>query len=45
VDDAGVTVFSRIGEVPDRGFAIAPGTPSGDPAAGNPNWTWWLPVP
>jgi hypothetical protein len=44
-DDAGVAVFSRIGEAPARGMAIAPGTAASDPAAGNPNWTWWLPVP
>lgn len=44
-DDAGVTVYVRVGDTPERGFAIAPGMAPGDPAAGNPNWTWWLPVP
>lgn len=44
-DDAGVPIFVRIGDAADRGFAVAPGTSRGDPAAGNPNWTWWAPVP
>ena len=26
------------------GIAIAPGSPDDDPAAGNPNWTWWAPL-
>jgi hypothetical protein len=43
-DDAGVAVYVRVGDTPERGFAIAPGTAAGDPAAGNPNWTWWLPI-
>jgi hypothetical protein len=33
----------RTGSIRD-GFAVAPGTPPDDPAAGNPNWTWWTPV-
>jgi hypothetical protein len=43
-DDVGVAVFVRVGDTPARGFAVAPGTQASDPAAGNPNWTWWLPV-
>lgn len=44
-DDLRVKVF-----VPTRadiadGFAIAPGTAPDDPAAGNPGWTWWEPLP
>jgi hypothetical protein len=43
-DDAGVAVYVRVGATAERGFAVAPGTQPNDPAAGNPNWTWWLPV-
>ena len=28
-----------------RASPSRPGTPSSDPAAGNPNWTWWVPKP
>lgn len=42
-DDLGVTVYPLAGRSADGGFAIAPGTSSADPAAGNPNWTWWEP--
>jgi hypothetical protein len=45
IDSAGVPVYVRIGANPDAGFAIAPGTTTRDPAAGNPFWTWWAPVP
>jgi hypothetical protein len=44
-DSLGVTVFSATGRPVTEGFAIAPGTPTSDPAAGNPNWTWWSPAP
>lgn len=44
-DDNGVTIYRRRDADPAAGFAIAPGTNPGDPAAGNPNWTWWAPVP
>ena len=44
-DSLGVTVYSATGRPVSEGFAIAPGTSSGDPAAGNPNWTWWSPAP
>ncbi len=42
--DAGGTVVyvKRAGSARD-GIAIAPGTPTIDPAAGNPGWTWWVP--
>lgn len=43
-DDLDVAVYTRAGEDPSAGFAIAPGTPPDDPAAGNPNWTWWVPA-
>lgn len=40
-DDLGTPIFVPPGGRPTEGFAVAPGTPSTDPAAGNPNWTWW----
>lgn len=41
-----VTIYTVEGMDPIRnGFAIAPDTPPDDPAAGNPNWTWWAPLP
>ncbi len=42
-DPLGITVFPLAGSDPGEGFAIAPGTPPTDPAAGNPGWTWWAP--
>ena len=30
---------------PAQGFAVAPGTVATDPAAGDPYWTWWTPLP
>lgn len=43
-DDLNVDVFiPNAGDI-SRGFAVAPGTDPGDPAAGNPGWTWWEPV-
>jgi negative regulator of sigma E activity len=44
-DSAGVPVYVQIGAAPSAGFAVAPGTATSDPAAGNPNWTWWAPLP
>ncbi|MDO8964870.1 MAG: hypothetical protein Q7W30_10335 [Coriobacteriia bacterium] len=43
-DEAGLDVFVRPGSQPTAGFALAPGAPATDPAAGNPNWTWWAPL-
>lgn len=43
-DDRGREVFVPIGADASGGFALAPGTTPDDPAAGNPNWTWWEPV-
>lgn len=40
-DDSGRDVFLPAGQRISDGFALAPGTPADDPAAGNPNWTWW----
>jgi hypothetical protein len=44
-DDRNVDVYVPPGGDMTDGFAVAPGTPSDDPAAGNPYWTWWEPVP
>ncbi len=43
-DDLGVAIFVRPGTDPAAGFAVAPGTAPGDPAAGNTGWTWWEPL-
>ncbi len=40
-DDRGVRIYVPSGARPLDGFAVAPGTSPDDPAAGNPNWTWW----
>lgn len=40
-DDLGVDVYAPTPGGIDGGFAIAPGTGPGDPAGGNPYWTWW----
>lgn len=42
-DALGVTVYRGSNGTAADGIAIAPGTPATDPAAGNPNWTWWTP--
>jgi hypothetical protein len=44
IDALGVRVYAGIGQPVTSGFAVAPGTSATDPAAGNPNWTWWQPV-
>lgn len=43
-DDAGVPVFAPAGSEPASGFAVGPDTGASDPAAGNPGWTWWVPL-
>ncbi len=43
-DDLGVPVFRLLGSSAQQGIAVGPGTSPGDPAASNPNWTWWLPA-
>lgn len=40
-DDLGVDVYGPRIDGFDDGFAVAPDTAPDDPAAGNPNWTWW----
>jgi hypothetical protein len=42
-DTTGTPVYHRVGSDRRSGIAIPPNTPSPDPAAGNPNWTWWAP--
>jgi hypothetical protein len=44
LDGHGQRTYIPDGPYPREGFAIAPGTPTRDPAEGNPNWTWWEPV-
>jgi hypothetical protein len=40
---AGILAYTRAGATAEAGIAIPPGTPPTDPAAANPNWTWWVP--
>ena len=42
-DSSGVRVYRLATAPTSGGIAVAPGTPEGDPAAGNPNWTYWQP--
>lgn len=43
-DDSGALIYVPPGVRPVDGFAVAPGSAPDDPAAGNPNWTWWEPL-
>jgi hypothetical protein len=43
-DALGVQIYTAKGVPQSQGFAVAPGTPSSDPAGSNPNWTWWEPI-
>ncbi|MRS12936.1 MAG: hypothetical protein EG823_07690 [Actinobacteria bacterium] len=43
-DDRTVYVYIPSGSSVDAGFAVPPNTPSPDPSAGNPGWTWWEPL-
>lgn len=43
-DALGVQTYTARGVPQTQGFAVAPGTPSTDPAGSNPNWTWWEPL-
>ena len=44
-EPSGSPVYHRVGADPRLGIAIPPGTAADDPAAANPNWTWWVPAP
>jgi hypothetical protein len=44
-DELGVSIFVPSAGSERNGFAIAADTASDDPAAGNPQWTWWAPLP
>jgi hypothetical protein len=44
-DALGAKVYAATGRPVTEGFALGPGTATSDPAAGNPNWTWWAPAP
>lgn len=41
-DGSGTIVYRLSSGTADEGIAVAPGSPSNDPAAGDPNWTWWV---
>lgn len=43
-DGAGVKIYRLAVSSASLGIGVAPGTAAGDPAAGNPNWTWWAPI-
>lgn len=43
-DASGVALYIPSGADIMQGFAVAPGTASTDPAAGDPHWTWWAPL-
>lgn len=43
-EDRSLDIYVPAGGDAANGFALAPGTPPEDPAAGNPFWTWWEPV-
>lgn len=43
-DDLNVDIYVEPTGNAQQGFAVAPGTAEDDPAAGNPNWTWWEPL-
>lgn len=43
-DAGGVQVYRLNGGTAENGIAVGPDTPSTDPAAGNPGWTWWTPL-
>lgn len=43
-DALGVQAYTAAGIPAGQGLAVAPGTSGTDPAASNPNWTWWEPM-
>lgn len=43
-DQSGAHIYRLATSGPEAGIGVAPGTTASDPAAGNPNWTWWTPV-
>jgi len=43
-DPTGTKIYTLADSGAEAGIAIGPGTVPTDPAAGNPNWTWWTPV-
>jgi bacterioferritin-associated ferredoxin len=44
-DPPGTRIYRLATSGPEVGIAVAPGTGTSDPAAGNPNWTWWTKIP
>lgn len=43
-DQSGTPTYRIAGGSELSGIAVGPGSPQGDPALGNPNWTWWTPA-
>ncbi len=43
-DPSGTSIYTLAASGAESGIAIGPGTVTSDPAAGNPNWTWWTPI-
>ncbi len=43
-DPSGTQIYTLAARGAESGIAIGPGSAQSDPAAGNPNWTWWVPV-
>jgi hypothetical protein len=43
-DDLGVNVYVPVDGTAEEGIAVPPDQAPDDPAAGNPQWTWWEPV-
>ena len=43
-DDAGTAIYRLRGSTADRGIALGPNPPAGDPLAGAPLWSWWEPA-
>lgn len=44
LNQAGASIYRLAASSAAQGIAVGPGSEPGDPAAGNPNWTWWMPV-
>jgi hypothetical protein len=44
LNQAGASIYRLAAASAAQGIAVGPGSEPSDPAAGNPNWTWWTPV-
>lgn len=45
IDVTGARIYRLSTADAQTGIGVAPGTTASDPAAGNPNWTWWTRIP